>query len=335
MNRVNRAALLCLLAVLPLARAATLPSHPILSGTCCPGAVWSPDSRTLLFLDGPPARSSTGIYQVSSEGGPVKGGPVNGIGTVTRRFSSVAFYSPLLRWAVRPGTGDTTTLERLADGRRFTLPTRGADVLWNAAETRVAYARSETTGNFDRRTTRVYVADVFGQPRQVATVYGGGPSAWLSDTTLLVSGKRAAANRDRELFTLNVQTGVRRVLRSALGFRSLLVSPDGRWVAYTISFDSAARNGLWVQGAAGGPARELAEFGAYRWRDGNRLLLIPLTPGVGAHVLRQYDVATNTWTTLGNLGDRVRQGDWNVSPDGTRLSYLSARDGNLRVLRLP
>lgn len=306
------------------ALAATLPSRAVLSGTCCPGAVWTPDSRALLLLDGPPARGSTGIYTVAADGGPV-----------TRRFSSIAFFSPQLRWAVRPGTGETTTLERLADGRRFTLPTRGGDVTWNRAETRLAYTRSDTTGNFDRRTTRVFVADVFGAPRQVATLYGGGVSAWLNDNTLLLTGKRSSADRDRDLFTLDIRTGARRTLASALSFRGVSASPDGRQVVYYVAFDSAARNGLWLRPTAGGPARRLSTFGSYRWRDANRLLVIPLDPDGSPHVLREYNVRTNAWRTLGDLGDQVRQGDWSVSPDGGKVAYLSARDGNVRVLSLP
>ncbi|WP_309572792.1 hypothetical protein [Deinococcus sp.] len=319
-----RRVLLTALCLLSTAQAATLPSQPILSGGCCPGALWTPDSRALLFLDGPPARASTGIYAVPSEGGPV-----------TQRFSSVAFYSPALKWAVRPGTGEATTVERLSDGESFALPTRGGDVVWNRAETKVAYARSATSGNYDRRVTQVYVADVFRVPKAVTTVYGGGPIAWLDDRTLLLSGKTTAGTRDRDLFTLDVQSGARRTLRTALGFRSVQVSPDGRQVAYTVSFDSAARNGLWLQTTAGGTPRRLPEFGAYQWRDARRMLLIPLRTDGGPHVLRQYDTQANAWTTLGDLGDQVRQADWRVSPDGTRVSYLSARDGNVRVLRLP
>ncbi|UBV41732.1 hypothetical protein LAJ19_08710 [Deinococcus taeanensis] len=306
------------------ALAAALPGRTVLSGECCPGAVWTPDSRALLFLDGPPARSSTGMYQVSASGG-----------AVTRRFSSVAFFSPALKWAVRPGAGEQTTLERLSDGRRFTLPTWGADVTWTRAETRLAYARSETSGNYDRRVTRVFVADAFGAPRLISTLSGGSIHAWLNDTTLLLSGKRAAQDRDRELFTLDLRTGARQVLRQALNLRAVTVSADGRFVAYTVAFDSAARNGLWVQAAAGGAPRELNDYGSYRWRDGSRLLLIPLKAAGGAHVLRQYDARANTWSTLGDLGDQVRQSDWSVSPDGRQLNYLSARDGNVRVLTLP
>lgn len=319
---MRRAALALLM--LGTAHAATLPSRAVLSGECCPGVVWTPDSRALLFLDGPPARGSTGIYQVAATGG-----------AVTRRFSSVAFFSPALKWAVRPGSGEATTLERLSDGRRFTLPTYGANVTWTAAETRLAYARSDTSGNYDRRVTRMFVADAFGAPRQVATLSGGSIHGWLTDTTLLLSGKATAAARDRDLFTLDTRSGARRTLRTALGFRSVTISPGGRQVAYTVAFDSAARNGLWVQGTASGSPRELSIFGSYRWRDATRLLLIPLNAAGGPHALRQYDVTANAWKTLGDLGDQVRLSDWSVSPDGRLLNYLSARDGNVRVLTLP
>lgn len=316
-------AALLLLGSLHGAGAASLPSQAVLTGGCCAGAVWTPDSRALLFLDGAPARPSTAIYQVPAGGG-----------AVTRRFATVAFYSPRLLWQVSPGSGVNTTLRRLADGRTFTLPTYGADVTWTPSENRLAYARTDTAGNYDRRATRIFVADVFGAPRQVATVYGGGVVGWLDEQTLLLSGKGAPGNRDRELFTLDTRTGAKKVLRTALGFRAVQLSPGGKQVAYTISFDRKERNGLWLQDTAGGPPRELGDFGSYRWRDARRLLLIPLNSG-RVHLLRQYDVGTGKWTTLGDLGDQVRQGDWNVSPDGTRVSYLSARDGNVRVLRLP
>lgn len=304
--------------------AATLPSRAVLSGECCPGTVWTPDSGGLLFLDGPPARASTGFYQVAATGG-----------EVTRRFSSIAYFSPKLRWAVRPGAGEATVLERLADGKRFTLPTFGADVTWNDAETRLAYTRSDTSGNYDRRATRVFVADVFGAPRTVATLYGGGVSGWIDDDTLLLSGKSAPGNRDRDLFTLNIRSGAKKTLRTALGFRGISLSPDGARVLYTVSFDSAARNGLWLQSTGGGTPSEINDYGSYRWRDAGRFVLIPLKLDGSAHVLRQYDVKANAWKTLGDLGDQVRQGDWNISPNGRRLNFLSAKDGNVRVLTLP
>ena len=303
--------------------APTLKSKPVLNGQCCPGAIWTPDSRALLFLDGPPVRAATGIYQVAASGG-----------TVTRRFSSVFFPSPKLLWAVRPGTAQTV-LERLTDGRKFTLPTAGADVQWSASEQQVAYTRSDTSGNYDRRASRVFTAPVFGAPKQVATLYGGGVSGWLDERRLLLNGKTVPGTRDRQLWTQDTKSGKKVNLGQALSFRGLSASPDGRWVAYYVAFDSASRNGMFVQNTASGARRKLSEFGSYRWRGSDRLVFIPLKQAGSAHVLREYILSENAWHTLGTLGDQVRQGDWNISPDGEKLSYLSANDGNVRVLPLP
>ena len=122
---------------------------------------------------------------------------------------------------------------------------------------------------------------------------------------------------------------------SALSFRGVSVSPDGSRVIYYVAFDSAARNGLWLRPTSGAAPRRLDAVGSYRWRDARRLLLIPLRPDGSPHVLREYNVQANAWRTLGDLGDQVRQGDWSVSPDGERMAYLSARDGNVRVVEPP
>ena len=325
MKQSGLAALFSLaLASLALAQGAppVLPGKALLSGGCCPSATWTPDSQALLFLDGPPARASTGVYQVPASGG-----------NVTRRFSSIFYASPNLQWAVRPG-GLQTVLERLADGRRFTLPTNGADVTWSPSETRLAYTRSVSSGNYDRRESRVYVANVFGTPRQIATLYGGGVSAWLDERRVLLSGKTEPEARNRQLWTQDIISGKTVSLGSALSFRGLSASPDGQWVVYYVAFDRQAENGLFVQNTVSGARRKLSEFGSYRWRDAGHLLLIPLAAG-GTHLLREYDLNAATWRTLGSLGDQVRQGDWSISPDGEKLSYLSARDGNLRVIALP
>ena len=253
---------------------------------------------------------------------------------MTRRFSSIFFPSPKLQWAVRPGNPQTV-LERLTDGRSFTLPTAGADVQWSPAEQQVAYTRSDTSGNFDRRASRVFTAPVFGAPKQVATLYGGGVSGWLDEQRLLLNGKMVPGTRDRQLWTQDIVSGKKVNLGSALNFRGLSANPDGTWVAYYVAFDSASRNGMFVQNTASGARRKLSEFGSYRWRDADSLVFIPLNEANQAHVLREYIVSKNAWRTLGSLSDQVRQGDWNISPDGEKLSYLSAKDGNVRVLPLP
>lgn len=318
---------------LTLAAAPDLSSVPkatltrLTKGGCCTGTVWSPDSGALLYIDKPPGAAKAAIYGV----------PAAGISAPGVRFSRIAFYSPDLKYAAIPQgnspQGNGTVVERLSDQKRWTLPTQGAQLLWGPGE-QVAYTVSAQSGNYDRRAGRVYVARLGETPRSVATLYGGSAVAWLNATTLLLSGKASAGVRDRQLFTLDVQSAARRTLASALNFRGVQPSPDGKQVAYSVTFDSVARNGLFVQPTSGGAARRLDWFGSYQWR-GNGLLYIPLTLNLPTHTLRLYDLGSGQSRPLLNLGAKVQSDQWQVSPDGQKVAFRRAGDGNIYVTRLP
>ena len=292
------------------------------TGGCCTGTVWSPDSRALLYIDKPPGAARAAIYSV-----PAAGGAAPGV-----RFPRIAFYSPDLNYAAIP-QGNGILIERFSDQKRWTLPTQGAQLLWGPGE-QVAYTVSAQSGNYDRRAGRVYVGKLGETPRSVATLYGGSALAWLDASTLLVSGKSQAASRDRQLFTLNIRSGTRQTLASALNFRGVQPSPDGKRVAYSVTFDSAARNGLFVQPTGGGEARRLDWFGSYQWR-GTSLLYIPLTLNVPTHTLRLYDLGSGQSRPLLNLGAKVQSDQWQVSPDGHKVAFRRAGDGNIYVAKLP
>ncbi|MGY2893280.1 TolB family protein [Deinococcus sp. UYEF24] len=318
---------------------AAAPSTPkaaltrVTSGGCCTGTAWTPDSRALLYIDRPPGAAKAAMYSVQAAGGAAP----------SVRFSRVAFYSPDLKYAAIP-QGDSTVVERLSDQKRWTLNTQGAQLLWGT-DGRVSYTVSAQSGNYDRRVSRVYAltlgtaststASTSAVPRLVATLYGGGAVAWLNSDTLLLSGKLQAASRDRQLFTLGVQSGEKRTLASALNLRGVQPSPDGRWVAYSVAFDRPERDGMFVQPTAGGPARKLNWFGSYQWRGSGSLLYIPLTLNVPTHTVRLYDLGTGQSRPLLNLGAKVQSGDWQVSPDGQKVAFRRAGDGNIYVAALP
>ena len=318
-----------LAALLPGLTFAAAPSSPkaaltrVTSGGCCTGTAWTPDSRALLYLDKPPGAAKAAIYAV----------PAAGEAAPSVRFSRVAFYSPDLKYAAIP-QGNSTVVERLSDGKRWTLNTQGAQLLWGT-EGRVSYTVSAQSGNYDRRVSRVYALTLGEVPRLVATLYGGGAVAWLNGDTLLLSGKLEAAARDRQLFTLGVQDGARRTLTSALNLRGVQPSPDGKWVAYSVAFDRPERNGMFVQPTTGGAARRLNWFGSYGWRGSGSLLYIPLTLNVPTHTVWRYGLDDNTSRPLLNLGTKVQSGDWQVSPDGQKVAFRRAGDGNIYVAALP
>jgi hypothetical protein len=118
------------------------------------------------------------------------------------------------------------------------------------------------------------------------------------------------------------------------------VSPDGRWLAVTRTFeDDPAANGLVIVSTSGdAPARRIDRFGAYRWRDAHRLLIVPLEPGAASMTLWEVDAETGDSRALTNPDTtrfRIAAGEWSVSPDGGQVTFRSAVDDAIWVMSLP
>ncbi len=291
------------------------------SGGCCVNPIWGPDSATVLFIDKPEPSAPAAFYGVSM-GQPESPKPL----------LPIAFYNPSFTYALLPGA--PSLVERLLDGQRFYIHTQGGNVAWSPSSGQLAWNTTEPVGNFDRRRSEVWVAPLGKAPVRVATLYGGGLTGWLDENTLLLTGKRAPEDALRNLETLHLEMGERRILASASAMRSVLPSPDGRWVAYYVAFDRPERNGLFVV-SRGGERLRLDWFGSYRWRDARRLVYIPLLLGQPTHRLFEYDLQSRTSRLLVDLGTQVSHDQWQVSPDGERVVFLSSRDRNLWVLELP
>ncbi|WP_297853929.1 peptidoglycan DD-metalloendopeptidase family protein [Meiothermus sp.] len=291
------------------------------SGGCCVNPLWSPDSSTVLFLDKPNPQSPAALYGVSAhQPGPPK------------PLLPVAHYNPRFTHALLPGR--PSLIERLSDGERFYLETEGGNVAWSPSSEQLAWTTTEPQGNFDRRRSEIWVASLGSSPRRAATVYGGGLVGWLDEETLLITGKRSPEDALRNLEALHLPTGKRRLLARAMALRSILPGPDGRWMVYYVAFDRPERNGLYVTSSQG-EQRKLDWFGSYRWRDARRLIYIPLLSGQPTHRLFEYDLQTRTSRLLADLGAKVSHDQWQVSPDGARVVFLSSQDRNLWVLELP
>jgi hypothetical protein len=117
------------------------------------------------------------------------------------------------------------------------------------------------------------------------------------------------------------------------------LSPQGGWLAYMVAFSGdPANDGLWVVATDGSGARKLDLFGAYRWRAEGRLVLIPLEAGAAGQRLVEVDAQTGalrelTGPALTPL--HIAGGDWALSPDGSRVVFVSASDRNLWLVDLP
>lgn len=303
-------------------------------GGCCVQAFFSPDGAQVMFLDKPAPEAPTGIWAV-----PVNA-PLSESQLVTEKLGpfsrNMAYAADLIR--------GQTVVERLSDAQRWPINNGGRSVSFSPDATRIAWTVQQEAGGFDVRRSDVWIANVDGtQRKQVATRYGSGIIAWLPDSQhVLLGGK---VNRNDALSTLSVLSLADGSLRDITQFermRSPSLSPNGRWLAYLIAqARDASQDGMFMldlETTTAQPQR-LDFFGAYRWRDGNRLLYVPVKTGAPSNELWQIDAGTRESSQLiaanAESPFKIGNGDWDVSPDGARIVFLNAHDRNLWLAQLP
>lgn len=317
-------------AVAPAPRAARLTR--LTEPGCCTLPEWSADGRRVLFIDRPRAGGPTGIWAVSPE----SAGAAPELVT-----EDIARYSDGLAYRYERAANGTSIL-RLADGRRWELPTSSGNIRISPDGRRVAWLEAPESVPSDRRTARVWVRDLAGgERREVATLPRGSLSGWLGNDALLLRGRESIAADDEVLWVLSLTTGQRREIARGRRLRGELTSPDGRWVAYYVTQQPEPEaNGLWLVGVGGGPPRRLDDtlFGAYAWRDGGRLLIVPLDATAPTHRLLELDAQTLGTRELVNPAAAqftIANGDWTVSPDGRFVAFVEQRDKAIWVIELP
>jgi Tol biopolymer transport system component len=174
--------------------------------------------------------------------------------------------------------------------------------------------------------------------RFVATFIGGGTQAWFPDSSrLLVTSRPSFEIMERSLMVLDLADSSTRPLAQAERIGSVRLSPGGSWAAYLVTFaPTPADSGIWLARTDGGDLKRLDLFGAYQWRDDGRLLIIPLEPGRGSHEVWEVDAASGQARPLTNPAltpFQIANGDWSVSPDGSRLVFVNALDRALWLLQ--
>ncbi len=303
-------------------------------GGCCAQPFFSADGRYVLFLDKPAATAPVGIWAVAVDA------PLSPPTLFTERLGP---FSRDLSLALDLQDGQTV-IERLRDGKRWTINNGGRPVIFSPDSRRIAWTVVQEVGGFDARRAQIYVADVDGRrARLVATRFGGGPLGWLPDSRrLLVGGRASRSDPSPTLAILDVDAGAVRPLVAVERLRGAAISPDGRMLAYFVAqARDAAQNGVFLLDLThpSPVPQRLNFFGAYRWRDAGRLLYIPLRPGAPGDELWQLDVATGRSERLiaADAGSpfKIANGDWDVARDGAKIVFLSARDRNLWLVTLP
>jgi len=301
------------------------------TGRCCPNPFFSPDGARVMFLDRPAPDAPAGIWSVAVDQ------PLSAPALFARRpgpFSrDLALAADLV--------GGQTIVERLRDGARWVIPNGGRPIAFSPDGRYVVWSVAQGIANFDIRRVEIWLANADGSgARRVAVRFGGGFAGWMPDGRgLLLSGRRSPQAPQAELTLLDIAQGGERTL---LFYERLLgpsASPNGRWLAYIVT--QARENGVFVLSLTRPSAtpQRLDFFGAYRWRDGDRLLYVPMAPGAAGDELWQLDLARGQKQQLirAEAGSpfKIANNDWAVSPDGSQLVFLSARDRNLWLVKLP
>jgi len=309
-------------------------------GGCCTQPFWSPDARQIFFIDKPAADAPVGIWGVDVTQ------PITRPQLATSRIAS---YTPDLAF-VAEISRTTTTIEQLTApltgtvAASWTAPAGGRSVSISPRRTRVAWQVSDDRliTQPERQVNQVWVANLDGSAaRAVITLPRGSLSGWISDDVLLLSGRESAQAREQVLWAYSLTSGQKTELARGEHLRVGSLSRDRTWLAYMVTMDQdQARNGLWLVRTDGTVQHKLAPdmFGAFQWRDGHRLLIIPFRPDATGHEFMEFDANTQTARRLTDpaiTSFKITNGDWVVSPDGRQVVFVASQDHNLWLLTLP
>lgn len=304
---------------------------------CCARAFWRLDSRSLWFIDRP-AGGQTGFYAVTLDAP---------LAPPTLITSTIASLSPDQRWSVAQ-TRERTTLTRLEDGQTFDVPSAGRAVSFSPDGAQIAWQvgggpNNAAGGPPADPSNKIHVAAVDGSgDRQVIGLENGSLAGWLDERQLLIRVRQGRDSDVDQLQALPLDGRPARTIFTSERLRGVSLSTDRSWLAYTVSGSTTAgANGLWIAatGEGGAPPRRLdGLFGAFRWRDGHRLAIIPFEPGASSHRVVEMDAATGAQRGLTDPAVtpfRIADGDWSLSPDGRHLAFVSAADDALYAIALP
>jgi Tol biopolymer transport system component len=307
--------------------------HQLTQGSCCVQPFWSPDSQRILYLDHPSPDAPSGLWSVGLDGGAPE--------FFTDRLGIYSADMQMRAFLV----GSQTVVENLATGERWTIPSGGRVVSFSPDGNWLAWTAGQSDPPFDRAQREIWISHSDGsQARNVMTVTGGGFSGWFPDGRLLVSSRLESPESGQVYWAVTLDDSGNNPLETVeLGrgnrLRDAEISPDGRWLVYLVTFsEDPALDGIWLADSFTGERRRLDHFGAYRWRNERRLLIIPLDLEAAHHRLIQIEAATGMVDELTDptiTPFKVASGDWSVSPDGTKLIYVSALDRNIWLLSLP
>ncbi len=293
----------------------------ITRGDCCTQPYWNKDSTQVRFLDRPDLNSPLGVWGVEVSQ------PEAGPQFITERLG---IYSPDNTYVAYPDQSKgVTVIERLADGQTWEIDTNERSPNFTPAGKGIMWTAFDDDAPSDNREETLWLANVDGSnPRVLLKDRRSDPVAWLADNKMLLA-RRVPGSSDQTLLTLSLADGRQTELLQLPQMRSLALSDDRHYLVYYVSLQSDySKNGTWLldlQSARPEP-KKLPFFGAYRWRDNERLIYVPLEPNAAEHNFFEYNARTGQSRPLfpGGTGLTIANNDWRISPDGTKIALVAA-----------
>lgn len=306
---------------------------------CCGNIWWSADGTQVLYVDKPdeqPAAiwgvdaAKVGVAATSEAAATGEAAPYSDVVGVLQHHDRYVI-------ALVPQTPYSVTVHDRQTGESWPLHGVGSLPFIAPDGARVAYdgrMSQQTLFATGRQTTLVVAALDGSDPQHLAMLYGVGIVAWFPDgTRLLALGKQNPGDARAALWQVDAETGALAQLDDGAHLRNISLSPDGAWLVYLKAFEQdPGRNTTWALHVRTGERRRLLFAGRYAWvgSEDATLVYVPprRAPGQGFSVWK-LDVASGERARLVDPAQTplfIANGDWALSPDGTRLAFVSAED---------
>jgi murein DD-endopeptidase MepM/ murein hydrolase activator NlpD len=294
------------------------------------GAWWNPSDLNAVYLIDAIPGQPTGVFRQPLDGS-------------TREYVQPAppdLLSPDGTITVRRTPDAYMRITRETDGMAWQVTTEGVYPAVSPDDKRLLWelVYGDIVPGSSTPPVAMIVSNIDGSLVRRVYTQSGGYSMWLDAHRLLIV-KRPPFTAETQLYILDIDDP--QMSPELLGIYPFLhgleVAPGGGMIAYFLPFqENPDDSGVYVQSTEpGSTARKLPFFGAYQWRDDHTLFALSYDVSTDAHALGVVDVQTGDMRWLTDPADvpiRIANGDWSVSPDGTRLVYVDSVDFGLYLL---
>lgn len=294
---------------------------------CCGVFSWIDAQRLLVFDTAEQDKAGAWVVDVA---------------TGSRQFVASNFGMPSSSSliAVSDRTAGHTEIRRI-DGSIVSTINNGGVLTWIAPdEKQVAWLEEigvEQTSSLVPRTVRLWSSGIDGSNPKSLLEFRASALQWLPDSQHVIGLGRTPDGERPGIWVVDTKTGMNGVVVERPFLQALRLSPDGSRMAYLETFSgSSSQDGVWVANTNGTDRVHLGETGSFRWAgDASHLWFLDLAPRDGGNdTLVRIDVADDAVVERVDLGARVLNDQWDVSPDGSAVAYWSEADQTVMVMAL-